>query len=80
MAPGLPGCMPCFPRSLPDTPSPLTMHLLLQVTQIGRPCKDVSLATQTVPKGVDATGDHIVEHTARGEDVHRAGLGPESGT
>lgn len=52
------------------------MGLFLQVGQTGSPRKDVGLAVQTLPEGVAAPGEHVVEHTARGEHVHCAGLRP----
>lgn len=51
------------------------MGFFLQVSQAGSPRKDVGLAIKTLSEGVAATGEHVVEHAACGEDVHGAGLG-----
>lgn len=69
--------MPC---SLPLLgQGPLTMGLFLQVSQTGSACEDVGLAIKTLSKGVAAAGEHVVEHAACREDVHRAGLGRRKG-
>lgn len=66
----------CLASPMSARPGPLTMGLFLQVGQTGSPCKDVGLAIQTLSEGVAASGEHVVEHAACGEDVHCACLGP----
>lgn len=60
---------PCPPPS-----PPLTMLLRVQAVKAVGTQENVGLALQGFAKGVAALGYHVVEDTARGEDVHRVGL------